>query len=149
MIVHEENILLNLEGDNYFEVLKTLSDLMAENGYVEYDYYASLIKREEEFPTGLPTEGVKVAIPHADSNAVLKTGVAIGVLKKPVLFRNMTNYNEKVYVEIIFLIANRVKEKQPEYLKKFMQIFSNPDLLNDMKVAKSEKEIVNLMNKTL
>jgi len=147
MIINAENIILDLEGNHYSEVLKIMTDLMVENGTVEASYYHSVIEREKEFPTGLPTEGIKVAIPHADSSAVLKTGVVVGIMKRPVIFQNMTDYEENVPVEIIFLIANQNREKQPQFLKAFMQIFSNPVLLKKIKNAESKENIVELMNK--
>ena len=52
---------------NYEEAIKFGGRLLYENGYVDSGYTDSVLEREAQFPTGLPTQGVPMAIPHTGS----------------------------------------------------------------------------------
>ncbi|MBU5585366.1 PTS sugar transporter subunit IIA, partial [Enterococcus sp. S181_ASV_20] len=58
--------------------------------FVHPSYQQAVIERERIFPTGLPTKGINVAIPHTDSIHVKKEGFLVGVLEKPVTFETVS-----------------------------------------------------------
>lgn len=149
MILHDSaNILLDLEVNNKVEVLEEIVKVMYKNGYIKKGYLNDVLEREEIFPTGLPTEGVKIAIPHASSNSIVKSGVGVAVLRKPVVFNNMVEPEEELEVEIVFLLANMDKNEQVKELQKLMDFFSEGDTLLKIKKASSVNEIVDILNKS-
>lgn len=143
----KNNILINLSAENSDEAIKKIVEVMEQNGYVKNKYYMDVIEREKTFPTGLPTEGVKVAIPHANSDAVVSSGVAIALLDKPVVFKNMANPDEKIDVEMVFLLANANVSEQVKDIQALMSCFSDVGTLLKIRNSATPEEILNTIKK--
>lgn len=142
-------ILLDLEADTSTEVIKILCRRLEEEGYIGPDYCQAVLDREAEYPTGLPSEGAAAAIPHAFSGNVMRTGTAIGVLKKPVPFRNMAFSDETVDVEVVFLLANASgADAHLDALQELMDCMSRPSLLRAVRSARSSQQIVEIFQNT-
>jgi PTS system galactitol-specific IIA component len=150
LAVTEENVLINIDANCKEDVIRLLTELLVKNGYVTPEYYDVLIKREEEYPTGLPTEGVKVAIPHGFSEgSVLKPALGIATLRHPVVFRNMVSRDEEISAEIVFLFALANADEGGEDLHRVMGIFSDGELLAALRAAQSGREVTEIMEKLL
>ena len=148
--VTAENILINLEVDSKEEVLRILVDLLVKNGYLTKGYYDVVAEREEKYPTGLPTEGIKVAIPHGFSeDSVLKPAVGIATLARPVIFKNMFADDEELAVEMVFLLALTNKDEQGKDLARIMDVFSDSSLLLRLHAAKTGHELTELVKSSL
>ena len=148
--VKAENILIKLEADSKEEVIRVMVDLLVNNGYVKPEYYDILIAREEQYPTGLPTEGIQVAIPHGISEgSVIKPAVALATLAKKIKFRNMANKDEELSVGLVFLFGLPGEHELAEELNKVMSIFSEGELLSRVYSSKSKDQIMEIMNKLL
>ena len=142
--IDEKNICLGLEADDRDDCIRKICAIMAKNGYIGDDYADAVIARENEYPTGLPTEGPLVAIPHALQGTVFKTGAGIAVLTSPVGFYNIAEPEELLMVEVVFVLANFEPEKQLNDLKLLMECCSDREMLEGIRNAKSESEIVEL-----
>ncbi len=68
--IHEDIILLGVDATDREDAIRQLGKVMFDKGYVKDTYVDAVITREKSFPTGLPTEEVKVAIPHTDTTHV-------------------------------------------------------------------------------
>ncbi|GAA0182070.1 PTS sugar transporter subunit IIA [Clostridium sediminicola] len=143
----ERNVIVNLQADDSKEVIKKLVERMEINGNVKKEYYDACLEREKQFPTGLPTEGIRVAIPHASSESIILSGVAVALLEKPVIFNNMANPEEKIDVEIVFLIANANESEQAKDLQTLMECFSDKEALLKIYSATTPYEVVRILKK--
>ena len=147
LTVTEENVLVNVEADTKEEVIRILVDLLVKNGSVKPEYYDILISREEQYPTGLPTEGVHVAIPHGCSEgSVLKPAIAVATLPRKVAFRNMASKEEELSVGIVFMLALVSEHELAEDLSRVMGIFSKGDMLVRLYAAKNKREVVEIVS---
>ncbi len=86
-------------------------------GYVKDSFVAATINRESRLPTGLPFLGFNAAIPHTDSEHVIKPGLALATLKNTVTFQNMAFPNGTVDVSLVFLLALEQPKAQIEMLQ--------------------------------
>lgn len=141
----EKNIIINLQAEDRREVIEKLVKLMELNGNVKKEYYDDVMAREKQFPTGLPTEGVKVAIPHANSEAIVSSGVAVALLEKPVIFNNMGKPEEEIDTHIVFLIANANKSEQAKDLQILMECFSDEEALSKIHSSTTPYEVVKVL----
>lgn len=108
----KENLAMPLEANTDQEAIENLANVLLKNGYVKESYIPAIMAREKEFSTGLPTGEISVAIPHTDARHVLKEGIAVGILPKPVTFCEMASSEFKpVPVRILFMLAVPDKEK--------------------------------------
>jgi PTS system galactitol-specific IIA component len=147
MIVLDENhIILNLKVDKKEDAIREIVTQMVKTGHVLETYYDDVMEREAVYPTGLPTDDVGVAIPHANSSHVLKPGVGLAVVQTPVEFGNMADPKENIRVKIIFLLANKNADDQLGDLQRFMKLFSQNELLMNISHANNKRDIIDMIS---
>ncbi|MBP2058499.1 PTS system galactitol-specific IIA component [Lactobacillus colini] len=131
------------------EVESFLSDQLFKYGYVKKEYKNAILKREKEFPTGLPSSSPAIAIPHADTNLVNKTTIAVLTLDKAVTFKNMAVINENVDVQIVIMLALSEPHSQVEMLQKIVEIVQSENLRRKICNTNSNQELISLIKKEL
>ena len=142
-------VLLNVDSEDRNEVICLLADLLQKHGYVNGDYAKAVVEREDTYPTGLPTQGVKVAIPHAGADHVIHPAIAVAVLSQPVKFQSMENPDESLSVEIVFLLANNDSGEQLQDLQALTGLFADGSILRQVVQLENPDDIVLLLNEKL
>ena len=142
IVLDEKNVILGLDARDRDDCIRRIARVMEENGYIGPDYADEAIARENRYPTGLPTEGVIVAIPHANKGTVYHTGIGMAVLARPVPFYNMADHSQPLQAQMVFLLANTDPDKQLDDLRRLMECFGEEELLLKMKNAREPKEIL-------
>lgn len=133
-------LAVSLSGSSDQDVLGQMADAMFQEGYVTDGFHDAVIKREETFPTGLPTGAINVAIPHTDPEYVRKAAVCLGVLEEPIEFHVMGIEGEKTSVSLLFMLAIKRKEEQLGLLQKVVDICQNQEMLAI--IQKGDKDII-------
>ncbi len=143
-LLDRDLVMLNLEANTQTEALEKLAARLFEVGYVKETYAKAILEREKVFPTGLPTEGYGVAIPHTDVEHVIKPAIALGILQKPVKFNLMGDLdpNNQVDVQILFMLAIKEPHMQLKLLQDIMEIIQDSELLNKMVKAEDVKTLI-------
>jgi len=137
-LLKKEHILVSVEAADAQDAIKKLSASLVETGNVTQEFAGDVWVREEKFPTGLPTQPLAVAIPHADPDHVNRSAVCVGVLSSPVRFAQMgTDGSTLLEISIIFLLAIKEKEKQVEMIQQLVTLIQSPSLLDGLSKAKS------------
>lgn len=145
----ESLILLDLKATTKEEVLSTMGQHLLDLGLVKETFISAILRRESEFPTGLPTEGIPVAIPHTDSEHVIRNAISVAVLKRSVPFVIMGTENETVPVKIIFLLALKNAETQLNFLQKLVSLLKEQEILRNIANEKNKKKIRKILVKKL
>lgn len=145
MRVEKELAIIELEANSKEEALRLLGGRLIEQGYVKEDFIESLLEREKNYPTGLPTEPFGVAIPHTDGDRVHKSTVAFASLKNPVKFLMMGTDDKLVDVKLIFMLALKSPDDQLEMLQKLMELIQNPEMVSKLVQVKSADELNGLV----
>ena len=125
--------------------MEQLGETLIKEGYAKESYIQALITREQEFPTGLDVDGVGVAIPHTDVSHVIKPGIAIAVLEKPIDFIQMGSDDGHVQVEIIFMLAVVNPSEHLGQLQKILAVIQDTAVLNKLLNVKDTKEIIEVI----
>lgn len=126
-------------------LLQKMSDVLYEHGFVKESYQEAVIERERNFPTGLPTAGISVAIPHTDSDHVVKEGFLVGVLEQPVTFEIMASNHEYVDVELVFMLAIKKPEQQLVMLQRLIALCQDEQNLHLLRSGKQMAEVEQLL----
>jgi galactitol PTS system EIIA component len=129
------------------EVIEHLADLLVKGGYVKDTYLPNVLAREAIMPTGLQTKAGGVAIPHTDSEHVIRSAIAIGLLEKPVQFKNMAGPTEDVDVQLVFLLAIAEKKEVMKVLAHMAEMFLDPEVLGHIFKFKNKKELCSYIAK--
>jgi galactitol PTS system EIIA component len=140
-LIDKSLITLHLRAQDDKDAIRSLARLLVEHGRVSNDFIEEVVQREVQFPTGLPTPGIKLALPHTGSSHVIASAIAIGVLDRPIDFRLMGSPDQSVAVQIVFLLGLRERDSQPTILKSIMQLIQNTGLLEQMVSASSAEAI--------
>lgn len=143
--------LIELQADHVSseEVMKRLFEKLHSHQYVKESFLGAVVEREKVYPTGLPLAKTGVAIPHTDSEHVLKPAIAVSVLKKPVVFRMMGSPEIEIDVEMVLMLAISDPQKQISMLQRLMNVFQDEMAMEIIKKASTEEEIVQLLNNHL
>jgi len=134
-LVDESLVRLGLRASDNCEVMHILADLLYARGAVRAEYGDKVCERELKYPTGLPTAGVYVAIPHADAEWVLSSAIAVATLTEPVMFCNMADPQERLPVEIVIMLAIADASKQVQMLQQVVKVISNEAMLRALRSA--------------
>ncbi|TWT25997.1 PTS sugar transporter subunit IIA [Planomicrobium sp. CPCC 101110] len=145
MKLDKELIVLNLEASSKEEVLEVLGNLLTEHGVVKEGFIESVLQREKEFPTGLPTEPFGVAIPHTDGDMVHDSKIAFASLKNPVKFAAMGGSAELVDVKIVFMLALNSSQGQLDMLQKLVGLFQDPGTVEQLTAVSDADQLNRLL----
>jgi PTS system galactitol-specific IIA component len=144
-VLRDDLVLLGYNANDAEDVLRALANILYRAGAVKDTYFEALLEREREFPTGLPTEGVKVALPHADVEHVNYSALAIATLAHPVTFREMGNPDNELAVEVVLMLANADPKEQVKTIRRLVDMFDEPEILHTLKTAETSAEVISLI----
>ncbi len=120
---------MELEHDTAGEVLLRLGSLMYGAGFVKESYIQAIIEREKIYPTALPTQ-IGVAVPHTDSQHVYTLSMAVGILSRPVIFKEMGSSGDKeVPVQVVMALAVPNPKQVVAMLRHLFDVIQIPDFL--------------------
>lgn len=136
----EEAVLIDEAFSSKEGLLKRLTDVLYKNNIVKDTYFPSLIKRENESPTGLETYSTGIAIPHSEPEHVIKDTVGVAILNEPIKFHDMVNPKKEINVYVVFLLVFTHGSKHLNYLQRIMEFLRKENSLESFK-GKSAKDI--------
>lgn len=146
----KSNFFVHTLNDNDKEVVLTkLGRKLYEEGCVKESFVQAVLDREKIYPTGLPTQGVGIAIPHTDSIHVNKKAIIIGILESTVEFQVMGSTDEFVQVGIIFMLAIENPEAQLEMLQKLIELCQSEEVLYTLKKHEDKERIKDIVAKLM
>jgi len=149
-LLNAEHILLDVDAGTAQTAIRRLTEPMVATRHVSAEFADDVWKREQAMPTGLPTQPFAIAIPHADPDHVNQSAVGIGVLRAPVAFSQMgMNSSTVLQVRIVFLLAIKEREKQVEMIQQLVSLIQDPQLLNDLLIAKDAAGALSRIRKAL
>lgn len=138
---NESLVACSLESPDSLTVINHLASRLSELGLVSQDYGRLTYERELEHPTGLPTKPFCIAFPHADATGVHRSALAVALLKKPVIFKNMADPDENLEVFIVLMLANKSPEEQIQTLRNLAMLFGEPEKLSALRDQSNPQEV--------
>jgi PTS system galactitol-specific IIA component len=140
--INESTVLLKLSAPDCNTVIHRLADALHEQGFVTADYGQLTCVREGHHPTGLPTRPFCIAFPHADSDGVVQSALAVAVLEAPVTFKNMADPDEDLEVQIVIMLANADPAEQIQTLRSLAVLFGQGEKLEALRAQTTPQEAV-------
>lgn len=140
-----ELVRLEMEAADTRAVISELAGLLLAGGKVRQSYTEAVLAREAQFPTGLPTPGAAIAIPHTDVEHCVEPAVAIGILKGPVEFAEMGSPDSSLEVRIVFLLSVTKPEDHVEWLGRLASAFGDCPLAPQLLKAENAEQVCRLL----
>ncbi len=136
------SVALHYEASDSKDVIAHLGTCLFDAGYVRESFVEAALDRESRLPTGLPLSGdVNAAIPHTEVEHVLKPGLAMATLSKPVTFQNMVSPDEAVPCQLVFVMALDQPKAQIEMLQEIAGILQDPETINRLMTASEFEDV--------
>lgn len=147
-----ENKIVKLKENNLKnnkEVLSSLADYLMEEKMVKESFKEAILEREKSYPTGLQFDGYGIALPHTDSEHVIKSQIAIMTLEKPVKFIEMASTDKEIDVKTIFMLALKDSNQHIKILQKVMELLQDKEAMSKIESFDDSKESVDKLIKLL
>lgn len=147
-LLHKRLVFCDVEATDQQDLLTRLCGEAHAQGFIKNSYLEAVLERERTYPTGLPTNIMKVAVPHTmDKSHVLRSAIVIARLKKPVAFKEMGNGERDVPVEMVFMLAVNGTHEQLNILQNVVGLFSREDVMAELKDALTPDAIIDCVRK--
>lgn len=127
--------VINVSKQDRVEVLTEMAQKVVDAGYAKPEFIDAVIKREEVYPTGLHTQGVEVAIPHADPEWTIQPSMCVGLLKDAVDFEPMGGEGSTVKAGLIFMLTIADPSEHLEFLQAFATVMEDGDTLSKFEAS--------------
>lgn len=144
----KEYMYFGLEGNNFEELTEHVSEILWKKNLIEDTYLDALMKREEEYPTGLITKFLNIGLPHTDSEHIKKPFVFIVRTNKPINVKQMGD-NQEMRVENFFFLGITKPTEQVELLQIIMNLFMDDNFVSDFKECPVESKCFELIKNKL
>lgn len=142
-LLNEEMIIIDMEVENKLDFFEKISVYLKDKNVIsnKLDFYKSLLERENIGNTGF---GDGLAVPHGNSETVLKTTAMYIRLKNSIDWESFDN----VKVKNIFLFAINKEDKANKYLEVLASL--SRKLIDDTFIEKirnsnTKKEIIDIL----
>ena len=148
-VLREDCIIENLEAATKEEALSYMSNFLLSRGYVKETFPEAILERERLYPSGLPMEGHKIAIPHTDAEHVNQSMILFARLAKPLEFASMGEPDEKISVQLISMFALAEKKAIGKMLEVLISAYSDNAVLDAILKAPSSKAIYGILHRAV
>ncbi|MCI1665069.1 MAG: PTS sugar transporter subunit IIA [Atopobiaceae bacterium] len=140
-------VFFDLEAPNTDAFFGELGRRLSEKGYIKDTWLDAIRIREENYPTGLPTPGVGIAIPHTDPENLVKPYIAVIKPKTPIVFEAMAGMGDPVHAQLIVNLGVQHEGGQVQVLQNLMNIFMNSDAVADIMAQTTGEGMVSTITK--
>jgi fructose-specific phosphotransferase system IIA component len=142
-LIQTNCIVTDLKGETKEEIIAELVQLLAYKGKL-YDYDLVLhdvLQREHIVSTGMERG---LAIPHAKTEGVKETAVAIGVKKSGADFGSVDG--EKTHIVILVVSPQKKHDRHLQFLSAINTIFRGKDIVGKVINAETPAEIMEMLH---
>lgn len=147
ILIDPRNLFYHPDADDREGLFRLFHDRLYEDNIVKKGFYKALVKREEEYPTGLDAGAYKIAVPHTDTDMINIPALAAAVLKKPMIFGEMGSPKKKIGVSLVFLML--LKEGKTVFYHNLLNNIKNSDILHEINNSSDSQELCLLLTKLL
>ena len=149
-ITFNESLILRLNKEKTnIEVLSALADRLCEQGLVKDTFKKAILGREAEYPTGLFTENVNIAIPHTDIKHVNQASICVGIMHNPVNFHKMDEPTIEIGVRLVIMLALTESHGHINMLQKVVALIQNQKLVEKIIESDNLKTVYEIVKKEL
>lgn len=141
-IITLDCIDINLKGNTKSEIIDEMIDILYKAGKLNdrEEYKKEILKREQQGSTGME-EGI--AIPHAKTNAVKNSTVAIGISKKGVDYESLDG--ELSHLFFMIAASDTSADSHIEILSKITTLLLEDEIREGILHANSKEQLLNIL----
>ena len=148
-LLYPDCIIDNLEAESKEDALRQMAQKLYEGAYVHESFVRAILDREKHYPSGLPMETHKIAIPHTDAIHVKRPTLLFARLNNAVEFSVMGDPDQIISVRLIFMFALRDEKEIGPLLGSLITIYQDPKLLDSLLKAENRSVIYKILSRAM
>lgn len=130
-LLKPEYIFFGVEAPDRNVLFTQLERRLRPLGVITDDWLQKIVSREEQYPTGLQTSTIAIALPHAD-NCVVEPYISVVKPLHAVVFEPMANIGSAVEASLVVNLGLTRDGGQVEALQELMNLFMSEDAVEDI-----------------
>lgn len=145
-MLHEDTIFLDIDAENSGQLFEQVGAKLESLGYAKDSYIIALKEREKEFPTGLVTKFLPIALPHVDPENINRPFIAAVKNSKSIHMLQMGS-NEDMETQYFFFLGITDSSHQVILLQKFMELLRDEKFANGLTSQDNPKGMYEFLTK--
>lgn len=146
-LFYKDLMMLNADFSTSQQMFEFVSNELVARDFVEQSFKASIINREKNFPTGLATEYLQIAIPHTDVVHVKKPFIYVIKLEKSLPFLQMATTDKWIDVNTVFILGIKNPSKQVGLLSTIMDKFREKIFIDNFSAISNQDQMIDFLQK--
>lgn len=127
------------------DLFKFVSNILEQKDFVKDEFYENLLKREENYPTGLQLDDNTIAIPHCNSEFVKKSFIFFVRLVEPIEIHKMDDPDDVIKTDLFFVLGLTDPKHHITLLQELMNVIQDSSIIDSLKKAESKEEIKSIL----
>lgn len=134
-LFHSARLIACYEGaEDANEAIRLVGALLVRAGAVTQEHVEAAVRRELEYPTGLPSE-IPFALVHTDAPGALEMAAALGVFTRPVAFHEMDDRTKTLPVKLVVFLSMPQRHQQAEVLGQLVRLLADATIARRLLTA--------------
>jgi PTS system galactitol-specific IIA component len=142
-----ELVFFDIEASDTDGFFTELGHRLDAQGYIKDTWFDAITTREKNYPTGLATQSIGIAIPHTEPENLVKPYIAVVKPTKPIVFQAMAGMGDPVPAELIVNLGIQHEGGQVACLQNLMSIFMNDEAVADIMDQTTGEDMVSTITK--
>lgn len=130
-LLRPELVFLGVDAKDEHELFEELEGRLMPRGLITDDWLERIESRESQYPTGLHTKTIGIALPHADG-CVREGYIAVVKPARPVVFRPMAGIGGPVEASLVLNLGVTRDGGQVEVLQQLMNVFMDGEAVTEI-----------------
>jgi len=145
-LLHEDLVFFDMPADSRDGLIRMMSGAAIEGGYATEGYAEDVIERENLYPTGLPTDVLKVAMPHAMvQDHVKNAAIVIARPAAPIIFKEMGDGVSDIPADIVFMLVAKGDKEHLAVLQRLVCVFAEPACMGHLASTRTPGELIDVL----
>lgn len=143
-LLNENNVLLNVEAKDKYELIDKLIDVVASSGKVldKEKVRNCVYEREKILSTGV---GKGFAVPHGKTDAVSDIVLAFAITKEPLDYEALDN--QPVRLVMLMVGKDSLVSSHIKLLSRISRLMNNDEFRESLLNAKTKEEVLEIFRK--
>lgn len=143
-LLNEDNILLNVEAKDKYELIDKLIDVVTKSGKVidKEKVRNCVYEREKILSTGV---GKGFAVPHGKTDAVTDIVLAFAITKEPLEYEALDN--QPVRLVMLMVGKDSLVSSHIKLLSRISRLMNNDEFRENLMNAKTKEEVLEIFKR--
>lgn len=124
------------------ELFAAVYQELLQRGWVRESYLAAVKRREQEYPTGLDFGEFAVALPHIDTEHVIRSTLVMTLLEQPLAFQAMDDAEQSLACRLAIFPVLATTGDQLAFLSAVTSALQQPGFYADLIARQTPQEAV-------